>query len=52
MSEVASIISLVETQSLQSNVSPKEAPMATAKTAPFEELTKLASDFVTAQKGT
>jgi len=25
--------------------------MATAKTAPFEELTKLASDFVTAQKG-
>ena len=25
--------------------------MATVKTAPFEELTKLASDFVTAQKG-
>jgi hypothetical protein len=51
MSEVASIVSLVETQSLQSNVSPKEASMATAKTTPFEELTKLASDFVTAQKG-
>jgi superoxide dismutase len=51
MSEVASIVSLVETQSLQSNVSPKELSMATAKTAPIEELTKLASDFVTAQKG-
>jgi hypothetical protein len=51
MSEVASIVGLVETQSLQSNVSPKEASMATAKTATFEELTKLASDFVTAQKG-
>ena len=25
--------------------------MASAKTAPFEELTKLASDFVTSQKG-